>query len=121
MKLHLTAIVTAIALSSLALTPVFAAAATTSTKSAMTSTAKMASTKKTATPDANRFASESAAQSSCATDSVVWANTSSKIFHLKGTATFGKGKNGFYMCQTAAKSEGFRPTKTPEKIVSAAK
>jgi len=124
-KLHFTALVTAIALSSVALTPVFAAAAATSTATkpaATASTKTTASTsKKTTTPDPKRFTTEAAAQTSCSTDTVVWANTRSKIFHLKGTATYGKGKNGVYMCQTDAKTEGFKPTKTPEKMVSSAK
>jgi hypothetical protein len=118
MKLQLVAIVTAIALSSVALTPVYAAtAAAAATTSAMKAAPKMAMAK---TPDPKRFSTEAAAQASCATDTVVWANTKSKIFHLKGTATYGKGKNGTYMCQLDATAEKFNPTKKPEKMMAAA-
>ena len=118
MKLQLIAIVTAIALSSAALAPAYAATAAASTT---TSTAKpKVAVAKTKTPDPKRFATEAAAQASCATDTVVWANTKSKIFHLQGTATYGKGKNGTYMCQTDATAEGFKGTKKPEKVVTTA-
>lgn len=127
MKLHLTALVTAIAISGVALTPVLAAntpAAATKPVAASTMakapTTKTASIKKTAIPDPKRFSTEALAAAACPTDTVVWANTRSKIFHLQGTSTFGKGKNGAFMCQTDAKTEGFKPTKTPEKVVSTA-
>jgi hypothetical protein len=120
MKLQFVAIVTAIALSTAVLTPVYAAAAAATTAaSAMTAKPKMAMAK-TKTPDPKRFSTEAAAQASCSTDSVVWANTKSKIFHLTGTATYGKGKNGTYMCETDATAEGFKGTKKPEKVVAAA-
>jgi len=70
------------------------------------------------TPDPKRFATEAAAKASCSTDTVVWVNLRSKIYHLKGTATYGKGKHGVYMCTADATSEGFKPTKKPEKQVS---
>ena len=122
MKLQLIAIVTAIALSSAALAPAYAAtaAASTTTASAMTAASPKMAMAKTKTPDPKRFATEAAAQASCATDTVVWANTKSKIFHLQGTATYGKGKNGTYMCETDATAEGFKGTKKPEKVVAAA-
>jgi hypothetical protein len=125
-KLHLTAFVTAIALSSLALSPVLAAntpgtSTTMAAKPAAAATKTAAtSAKKTATPDPKRFATAALARASCASDTVVWANTRSKIYHLQGTSTFGKGKNGAFMCQTDARTEGFKPTKTPEKVVSSA-
>ncbi len=114
MKLHIVAFAAALALSGLAFGPSFAASSA-KAKPAVTSTAGKT---KTTTPDPLRFTGEATAQASCATDTVVWANSKSKIFHLKGTASSGKGKNGSYMCQTAATGEGFRPTKKPEKQVT---
>jgi hypothetical protein len=93
-------------------------AATTTTK---TTAGTMKPAMKTAmAPDPKRFKTEALASASCPADTVVWANISTKIFHLKGTATYGKTKNGAYMCETSAKAEGFKPTKKPEKVVAAA-
>ena len=119
MKLQFVAIVTALALSSVAFTPVYAATAAAATTSAMKAKPTMAMAK-AKTPDPKRFSTEAAAQASCASDTIVWANTKSKIFHLKGTATYGKGKNGVYMCQADASAEKFKATKKPEKVVAAA-
>ncbi len=114
MKLHLTAAILALTLSSVAIVPSFAAAAPAATTT-MTAKPKMA-----AAPDPKRFKTEALAAAACPTDTVVWANSKSKIFHLKGTATYGKGKNGTYMCETDATAEKFKPTKKPEKVVAAA-
>jgi len=125
MKFYLAAVLVAASLSVAAVPTSFAA----STAAAVTTTAKTPAktvvgkaSAMTAKPakaaDPLRFSTEAAAQSSCSADTVVWANTKSKIFHLKGTATFAKGKNGVFMCEKAASSEGFKPTKKPEKQVS---
>jgi len=115
MKLqHLSAALLALTLSSAIVAPSFAAAAAT-TPAATTMAAKP---KAAATPDPKRFATEALAAAACPSDTVVWANTKSKIFHLKGTATYGKGKNGVYMCETDATAEKFKPTKKPEKVVA---
>jgi hypothetical protein len=96
-----------------------AAAATAPAKTVVAKTnAMMAKPAKAAKVDPLRFTTEAAAQTSCAADTVVWANTKSKIFHLQGTATFAKGKNGVFMCEKAASTEGFKPTKKPEKQTS---
>jgi len=119
MKLqHLSAALLALTLSSAIVAPSFAAAAaaTPAATTAVTAKPKMAA----ATPDPKRFKTEALAATACPTDTVVWANTKSKIFHLKGTATYGKGKNGVYMCETDATAEKFNPTKKPEKVVAAA-
>ena len=118
MKLqHLTAALLALTLSSAIVAPSFAAAAATTPAATTAMTAKP---KTAATPDPKRFTTEALAAAACPTDTIVWANTKSKIFHLKGTATYGKGKNGVYMCQTDATGEKFKPTKKPEKVVAAA-
>ncbi|HTJ56974.1 MAG TPA: hypothetical protein VL418_05350 [Devosiaceae bacterium] len=116
MILKFATFLTVIALSGAALTPAFAA---TAAMPANTMAAKPAA--KTATVDPKRFKTEALASASCPTGTVVWANTRSKIFHLQRTATYGKGKNGTYMCQTDATAEGFKAPKKPEKMVSSAK
>src|SRR5665213_1221009 len=118
MKLqHLTVALIALTLSSAIAVPSFAAAA-----AATTATTTMAAKPKmaAATPDPKRFTTEALAAAACPTDTVVWANNKSKIFHLKGTSSYGKGKNGTYMCETDATAEKFNPTKKPEKVVAAA-
>jgi hypothetical protein len=116
MKLHLTAAILALTLSSVAIVPTFAAAAATPAAT----TAMTAKPKAAATPDPKRYTTEALAAAACPTDTVVWANTKSKIFHLKGTSSYGKGKNGTYMCETDATAEKFKPTKKPEKVMAAA-
>ena len=121
MKFYLVAALVAASLSVAAVPSSFAAtAAATVTTPAKTVTAKTTAmaAKPAKAADPLRFSTEAAAQASCSTDTVVWANTKSKIFHLKGTATFAKGKSGVFMCEKSATSEGFRPTKKPEKQVS---
>lgn len=115
MKLNFIAVATALALSGAMLSPSLAATASASTTMSAAKPAMMAAHK---TPDPKRFSTEAAAQASCSTDTVVWVNLRSKIYHLKGTATYGKGKHGVYMCTADATSEGFKPTKKPEKQVS---
>ena len=119
MKLHFAALLAAVALSSVTLAPTLAATATKAPAATTAMNAKPAMAK-TAKVDAKRFKTEAAAAASCPTDTVVWANTKSKIFHLKGTATYGKGKNGTYMCQLDATAEHFKGTKKPEKMMAAA-
>jgi len=120
MNLKLVSLAAIAALTAVSFAPAsFAAAAATKAPAAASSTMK--STMKTAAaPDPKRFKTEAEATTSCPADTVVWANISSKIFHLKGTATYGKTKNGAYMCEADAKTEGFKPTKKPEKMAAAA-
>jgi hypothetical protein len=56
---------------------------------------------------ANQFSNEAQAKLSCAGDTVVWANTSSKAYHMAGDKYYGNTKRGAYMCQRTADSSGF--------------
>jgi hypothetical protein len=60
---------------------------------------------------ANEFATEAQAKARCPTDTVVWVNTSSKIYHFTGTADYGKTKAGAYMCEKDTAARGFRAAK----------
>jgi hypothetical protein len=53
-------------------------------------------------------ASEAQTQASCPSDTVVWVNTRSRIYHFKGTHNYGTTKEGTYMCESAAKAGGNR-------------
>jgi hypothetical protein len=112
MKLTIASVVALAIMSSVALAPVssFAASATTTTT---TTTAKPAKTPGAADP--KQFTTDTAATATCPKDVVVWVNLSSKIWHLKGTKTYGTTKHGTFMCETDATAEGFHAPKKPEK------
>jgi hypothetical protein len=57
------------------------------------------------------FDTESAAQSHCPTDTVVWLNTSSGIYHEKGMRWYGRTKHGAYVCRAEADAAGDRDTR----------
>ncbi len=57
------------------------------------------------------FASEVAAQKQCPTDTVVWLNTNSGIYHEKGMRWYGKTRSGAYVCRAEADAAGDRDTR----------
>jgi|SRR5690348_13965550 hypothetical protein len=63
------------------------------------------------TAGTNQFASEAQAKTHCATDTVVWANLSSKVYHFSGHRDYGNTKRGAYMCEGDATQQGFRAAK----------
>ncbi len=66
---------------------------------------------KTALNKAGQFASETEARSHCPSDTVVWANTRSHIYHFTGTADYGHTKTGAYMCEHETAAAGIRAAK----------
>jgi hypothetical protein len=55
------------------------------------------------------------AKAHCPTDTVVWANLKSKIYHFKGTKSYGTTKTGAYMCEKEALAGGaFRAAKNED-------
>jgi len=49
-----------------------------------------------------------AAKAHCPTDTIVWVNTKSGIYHFAGTHNYGTTKSGSYMCGAEAKAAGDR-------------
>ena len=60
---------------------------------------------------ANQYTTEAQAKARCGSGTVVWANLSSKIYHFSGHKDYGNTKNGAYMCEHDATSDGMRAAK----------
>jgi hypothetical protein len=72
---------------------------------------KPAPTAATTPAGANEFSSEAQAKVRCPTDTVVWANLKSKIYHFSGHKDYGSTKEGAYMCEKDATGQGIRAPK----------
>jgi hypothetical protein len=57
---------------------------------------------------AGQFASEQEARYRCPSDTVVWVNEKSHIYHFAGTSNYGHTRRGAYMCEQDAKAVGAR-------------
>jgi hypothetical protein len=65
-----------------------------------------------ATPaGANQFSTELQAKARCPVDTVVWVNLNSKIYHFTGNKDYGTTKEGAYMCEKDAMTQGVRAAK----------
>jgi hypothetical protein len=64
------------------------------------------------TLEAGQFADEGSAKARCPTDTVVWVNLPSKIYHFAGTRSYGTTKRGAYMCEKEAIGTENRASKT---------
>ena len=60
---------------------------------------------------ANQFATEGDAKARCPSDTVVWVNEKSKIYHFAGHKDYGHTKVGAYMCEKDATAAGDRAAK----------
>ncbi len=60
---------------------------------------------------AGQFASEQEAKGRCPSDTVVWLNSNSSVYHFQGTHNYGHTKEGAYMCEADAKAAGDRAAK----------
>jgi hypothetical protein len=59
----------------------------------------------------DQFAEESQAKAHCSSDTVVWVNLSSKVYHFHGYKDYGNTKNGAFMCEKDATAQSFRAAK----------
>lgn len=79
---------------------------------ASTSSAPASSTPAAKTPtNPGQFADESQAKAHCPSDTVVWANLSSKVYHFQGSKDYGNTKRGAYVCEKDASGQGLRAAK----------
>lgn len=60
---------------------------------------------------AGQFATDAQARARCPSDTVVWVNTKSSIYHFAGKRDYGNTKLGAYMCEADAKAAGDRAAK----------
>ena len=60
---------------------------------------------------AGQFASEQQAKYRCPSDTVVWVNTNSGVYHFSGTHNYGHTKQGAFMCEADAKAAGDQAAK----------
>jgi hypothetical protein len=69
-------------------------------------------TRTNATPtSAGQFTTDTAAKAKCPSDTVVWVNTKSGVYHFAGTHNYGTTKDGAYMCEADTAAAGFRAAK----------
>lgn len=54
----------------------------------------------------DQFATENDAKSHCGSQTIVWLNTRSRVYHFAGTRDYGRTKEGAYMCQSDADKAG---------------
>jgi hypothetical protein len=57
------------------------------------------------------FDSETAARGHCPTDTVVWLNTKSGVFHYKGQRWYGRTKQGSFVCKAEAEKDHDRASR----------
>jgi hypothetical protein len=60
---------------------------------------------------ANEFSTAAEAKAHCPGDTVVWANTKSRIYHFSGHRDYGSTKAGAYMCERNTAAAGIRAAK----------
>ena len=65
-----------------------------------------------ATLEAGQFADQATAKARCTTDTVVWVNLPSKVYHFAKTKSYGTTKHGVYMCEKEAIAGENRASKT---------
>jgi|ERR1035437_992658 hypothetical protein len=62
------------------------------------------------------FSTEQSAKQHCSTDTVVWLNLNTHIYHFKGEHSYGNTKNGAYVCQKEADKAGNLATREKSTI-----
>jgi outer membrane biosynthesis protein TonB len=81
------------------------------TKKEVTAPARVAPSTTGTPTKANEFTAEAQAKAKCPSDTVVWVNTKSSIYHFAGTRDYGTTKRGAYMCEADTAANGYRAAK----------
>ncbi len=89
--------------------------ANTAPAAAPTRTARRTRQGTTISTGAGEYATEMEAKAHCPGETVVWANTRSKVYHFAGARSYGNTKAGAYMCEKDTASAGFRSAKNEKR------
>ena len=68
-----------------------------------------------AAPRVGEYTTELAARAQCPSDTIVWANTPTRIYHYSGTRYYGQTRRGAYMCEANARAAGYRATRSRQR------
>ena len=71
------------------------------------------------TPQEGQYTTELAARARCPSDTVVWVNTPTRIYHYTGTRYYGHTLKGAYMCEADARTGGYRPARNRQREADA--
>jgi hypothetical protein len=69
--------------------------------------------------EAGQYTTELAARARCPSDTVVWVNTPSRIYHYSGTRYYGQTRRGAFMCEADARAAGYRATRNRQREAEA--
>ena len=64
---------------------------------------------------AGQYTTELAARARCPSDTVVWVNTPTRIYHYSGTRYYGHTLKGGYMCEADARAAGYRAARNRQR------
>lgn len=63
-----------------------------------------------------QFTTETEAKTHCPGDTVVWANTRSRVYHYASSRRYGHTKMGAYMCEKETAAAGMRAAKREKRL-----
>jgi hypothetical protein len=66
----------------------------------------------------DQYATEAEAKTNCPSDTVVWVNSTSRIYHGTTSRSYGKTKTGAYMCEKESVAAGFRAIKVARRTAT---
>jgi hypothetical protein len=61
------------------------------------------------------YTTELQARARCPSDTVVWVNTPTRVYHYPGTHYYGHTRRGAYMCEADARAVGYRAARNRER------
>ena len=68
---------------------------------------------------ADQYTTELQARARCPSDTVVWVNTSTRVYHYADTRYYGRTHRGAYMCEADARAGGYRAARNREREAQA--